>query len=209
MRKCSAILALAAETALAAHFFDSLGRVHLKMNEDNKFKVMQLTDLHFGEVNNSHLDHETVHFIRSLVAKENPDFIAITGDIVSGQAWDRLQPNFWEHNYNMVAHVLEELQVPYGIVPGYHDFEADIISSSMLDIEAKKKYAVSVPNFFEYFGNRVLHEFTYHVPIENAVTPDVVDARLWFFGTGRADCMGSGGMNCVRRDQIEWYKGQT
>eukprot|EP00353_Schmidingerella_taraikaensis_P002802 CAMPEP_0185582124 /NCGR_PEP_ID=MMETSP0434-20130131/19878_1 /TAXON_ID=626734 ORGANISM="Favella taraikaensis, Strain Fe Narragansett Bay" /NCGR_SAMPLE_ID=MMETSP0434 /ASSEMBLY_ACC=CAM_ASM_000379 /LENGTH=260 /DNA_ID=CAMNT_0028200849 /DNA_START=55 /DNA_END=837 /DNA_ORIENTATION=+ len=201
--------ALSVECALAAHYFDSLDRVHLKMNDDNRFIVMQLTDLHFGEIHNTHLDHETLHFIRSLVGKEKPDFIAITGDIVSGQAWDRIHPSFWEHNYNMLAHTLEELLGAYGIVPGYHDFEADIDSKAMLEIEARYKYAVSLPNFFDYHGNSMLHEFTYDVPIENATSPDIVDTRLWFFGTGRADCMGSGGMNCVRKDQIEWFKSRV
>jgi len=170
------------------------------MNDDNRFVVMQLTDLHLGEIGNSHSDHETVHFIRSLVAKENPDFIAITGDIVSGQAWDRQQPHFWEHNYNLVAHALNELQVPYGIVPGYHDFEAGIDSKAMLEIEARHRYAVSLPNYFMFNNTPMIHEFTYDLPIYNAKGQDTVDARLWFFGTGRADCMGSGGMNCVRRD---------
>lgn len=33
-------MAIAAHQAQAAHYFDSLNRVHLKMNEDNRFVVM-------------------------------------------------------------------------------------------------------------------------------------------------------------------------
>ena len=44
------------------------------------------------------------------------------------------------------------------------------------------------------------------MPVENSIDSSQIDARVWFFGTGRANCMGSGGMNCVRRDQIEWFK---
>ena len=33
-------LAMAAKQALAAHYFDSLNRVHLKMNPDNRFVIM-------------------------------------------------------------------------------------------------------------------------------------------------------------------------
>ena len=36
-------------TANAAHYIDAAGDVHLKMNADGNFKIMQLTDLHFGE----------------------------------------------------------------------------------------------------------------------------------------------------------------
>jgi len=53
----------------------------------------------------------------------------------------------------MLAHTLEELQIPYGIVPGYHDFEADISSDAMLEIEGKYRYAASLPNFYDYYGH--------------------------------------------------------
>ena len=53
------------------------------------------------------------------------------------------------------------------------------------------------------------HQFTYELGIENAIQGSVIDARIWFFGTGRADCYGNGGMNCVRRDQVEWFKDQS
>ena len=76
----------------------------------------------------------------------------------------------------------------------------------MLEVEGKHRFSASMPNFYEYYGHQVLHQYTYDLPIENASNPDMVDARIWFFGTGRADCLGSGGMNCVRRDQIEWFK---
>lgn len=78
------VAAIGAQTAFAEHYFDGLNRLHLKMNTDNHFKVMQLTDLHMGEVDQSHLDHETLTMIRSLIGKEQPDFVAITGDVVSG-----------------------------------------------------------------------------------------------------------------------------
>ena len=53
---------------------------------------MQLTDLHFGEPNKSELDTSTLQMIINLIEKEKPDFIAITGDLVSGQGWDRDTP---------------------------------------------------------------------------------------------------------------------
>ena len=51
MRNFFAITAaIGAQSALASHYFDGLDRLNLKFNSDNHFKVMQLTDLHFGEV---------------------------------------------------------------------------------------------------------------------------------------------------------------
>lgn len=45
------------------------------------------------------------------------------------------------------------------------------------------------------------------MPIESNANAAVTDARLWFFGTGRANCYGrKSGMDCIKRDQIEWFK---
>jgi len=45
------------------------------------------------------------------------------------------------------------------------------------------------------------------VPIENWSDKKQTDARLWFFGTGRSGCITkNGGMNCIRSDQIRWFK---
>jgi predicted MPP superfamily phosphohydrolase len=43
---------------------------------------MQLTDLHLGE--DWHLDQKTMTMVSEMIDKEQPDFIAVTGDIVSG-----------------------------------------------------------------------------------------------------------------------------
>ena len=56
--------------------------VRLKFNQDNKFKIMQLTDLSIGE--DYDLVAETVNLIDDMIQKEQPDFVAITGDIVDG-----------------------------------------------------------------------------------------------------------------------------
>lgn len=70
-----------------------------------------------------------------MIEKEQPDFIAITGDIVSGQAWDLEETKFWEKHYDILAKTLVNYDTPWGIVPGYHDFESDLGQQAMLDLE--------------------------------------------------------------------------
>ncbi len=50
------------------------------------FKILQLTDMHFGESNLK--DLLTMSLQTFLIKKVNPDFVALTGDEVSGYAWD-------------------------------------------------------------------------------------------------------------------------
>merc|ERR1712147_540420 len=50
------------------------------------------------------------------------------------------------------------------------------------------------------------HQFTYMIPIESQKGSEEILSRIWFFGTGRDNCLGLGGMDCIRRDQIEWFR---
>ena len=70
MRLFTIAAAVGAQTAMADHYFDGLNRVHLRMNPDHRFKVMQLTDLHLGEQKQGKADHETLEMIRHMVDKE-------------------------------------------------------------------------------------------------------------------------------------------
>ena len=54
----------------------------LVVQPDNSFRIMQITDLHLGE--DPEKDKKTINMIWQMYMKEEPDFIAITGDLVSG-----------------------------------------------------------------------------------------------------------------------------
>ncbi len=77
------------------YYRDTNGRMHVKLDVNNEFKIMQLTDLHFGE--SDERDQKTINMIKEIIRKENPDFMAITGDLISGQMYDQSEENatFW------------------------------------------------------------------------------------------------------------------
>lgn len=137
-----------------------------------------------------------------MIRKETPDFVAVTGDIVSGFAWDQShgRPHFWKDNFSKLSSVLEADEIPFGFVPGYHDFSADADQDQMLDIAKSHDLSAAQYNSYRHDGNAMTHQFTYQVPIRSNYDQNEVMARIWFFGTGRDDCMGVGGMDCVRRD---------
>jgi len=49
------------------------------------------------------------------------------------------------------------------------------------------------------------HNFNYVLDIEAPYSPDRVGSRIWFLGTGREDCLGQYGYDCIMPDQIQWY----
>jgi predicted MPP superfamily phosphohydrolase len=96
----------------------------LVLNENQKFKIMQITDLHLGE--NRENDVSTIMMIKMIQEKEDVDFIAVTGDLVSGQM-DEHEDNmdYWSYHIRGLEKQFESIEVPWGFVPGYHDYEAD------------------------------------------------------------------------------------
>jgi predicted MPP superfamily phosphohydrolase len=59
----------------------------LTMNADGKFKVIQITDIHYGE--NEKSDASTTKLMEKLFETEKPNLAVLTGDMVSGYAWDQ------------------------------------------------------------------------------------------------------------------------
>lgn len=49
------------------------------------------------------------------------------------------------------------------------------------------------------------HAFNYMLPVYDQQGNDV-QFRLWFLDTGDSDCLGQWGYDCVRPDQIEWFR---
>jgi predicted MPP superfamily phosphohydrolase len=52
----------------------------LRLNFDHRLKILQLTDLHFGEGQ----DDQTQELIFSMVSTAKADLVVISGDMVSG-----------------------------------------------------------------------------------------------------------------------------
>ena len=104
-----------------------------------------------------------------MIRKETPDFVAVTGDIVSGFAWDQTKgrKDFWKNNFAKLYTIMEGNEIPFGFVPGYHDFSADVDQSAMLDIANDLPYCVARFNPYQHNGRPMHHQFTYSVPIRS------------------------------------------
>ena len=63
------------------------GNKTLTFNANGKFKMVQFTDIHFGEGDET--DAQNQKLINDVLDQENPDLVIISGDVVSGYAWDK------------------------------------------------------------------------------------------------------------------------
>ena len=68
--------------ATTSTYFDREGKLRMIYKPGSQYKIMHVTDLHLGESHEE--DERTYSFLNVAMHKEQPDFVAITGDLVSG-----------------------------------------------------------------------------------------------------------------------------
>ena len=57
----------------------------LKFNANGRFKIVQLTDMHIGELDSNDVNTRKIQKI--VIETEKPDLIVVSGDAVSGYAY--------------------------------------------------------------------------------------------------------------------------
>jgi predicted phosphodiesterase len=85
----------------------------LKFNEKGEFKIVQFTDTHIEPTKNT--DLRVYEIIPEVLKIEKPDFVVLTGDIVT-------QKDPQEY-YHRLAGIFQEAGIPWAMVFGNHDSE--------------------------------------------------------------------------------------
>jgi predicted MPP superfamily phosphohydrolase len=96
----------------------------IKLDESNKLKVIQITDIHYGE--NEKDDVKTTAEMKKLIDWEKPDLAILTGDMVSNYAWDGVTKPWYEVQWNKWTQAFIEKDLRYMYVQGNHDALADL-----------------------------------------------------------------------------------
>lgn len=162
----------------------------LYFKEDGTFKIMQLTDIHYSDNNDT--DRQTTELLRRLIQEETPDFIMITGDTVYG-----------EHNLEYLPLALApvvESGIPFSCCFGNHDTEHGH------DYEEMFERMMQLPNCLAY------HDITSGTGTGNH-TIELVDKEgnipwvLFGMDSGNyCELPHIEGYAYVKRPQIEWYQ---
>jgi len=159
-----------------------------------KVKIMQLTDLHFGE--GSLQDKMSIKHMENLLEWEKPDCVVITGDMVSGYAWPG-EKGWYEKLYSKYVSAFVKFGVPWALTLGNHDTEADLEGRQIMELDSKHNLSLSRESF-----SFLSHSSNYFVPINYKGELRFV---LWLLDSGnRNHCDGLYGYDCVHKDQIEW-----
>src|SRR5690625_3856740 len=108
----------------------------IRFQKNGSFKIVQLTDLHIGSNDGNEADAKTFTLIDTIIQSENPDLIVITGDLIWSEHEGAAQ------TYKRVLDVISKWDIPFAIVYGNHDSEANITRNELFNIQ--KEYVGSI-----------------------------------------------------------------
>ena len=135
-----------------------------------------------------------------ILEQEQPDIAIVTGDVVSGYAWDYWTRPWAEHHYTNFTKVLTKHGTYWATTAGNHDTQADLTREQVSALDRSFNFSLTLPNQ----GN-MTHSFNYWLPVYDQNGTDI-QFRLWFLDTGDEWCFYTYGYDCVRPDQLEWFR---
>lgn len=159
-----------------------------------RFVIAQFTDLHWKT--GSEKCTETSMTIRTILAKEHPDLVILTGDVVTSDPAIK----GWEQ----VVRIFEETKTPFVVTMGNHDAEylsKDEIYSFLL----RSPYYVGIkgPKSIKGCGNCV-------IPIYGSKDKNKVKAVLYCIDSNDYQPNKSyGDYDWIHFNQVEWYRQQS
>eukprot|EP00347_Sterkiella_histriomuscorum_P010662 403375407 len=159
--------------------------------------MVQFTDIHFGEWEEN--DQKSYELMKNVIKWEKPDLVVVTGDAVSGYAWNGTQ-GWYAHHYHKFVQAMVDMNQSWAFTAGNHDSQADLTREQISELDRSFNLSLTKPN-----SGNLTHAFNYMLPIYDKIEEDVV-YRLWFLDSGDEGCLGEiKGYDCVRPDQIEWF----
>lgn len=168
----------------------------LKYRRDGTFKIVQFTDMHFGDGKEEEResDGRTAALVRSVIAAEQPDLIVLTGDMIWSHGVADPKTSF----RRAIAPVVES-KVPWAAVFGNHDAEAGVTREELLAIQQENEGCLSIagPSDITGVGNFMLKVK------DGAGSKDT--SALYFFDSGINAPEEIGGYAWIHPDQIHWY----
>lgn len=168
--------------------------------ETSEFKILQLTDIHFGfSVFSRKKDEKAKGDIQKLIEITHPDFIAITGDSI----FPYLPKSGTRDNIRQAHKFIEffdGFKIPYSLVFGNHDIEMGSKGSKdeIATIFESGKYSVFSKGRSELTGMG-----NYQVNLVNSAG-NVFSSLIFLDSNMYRDGWFYSGFDCIREDQTKW-----
>ncbi|KAK3685645.1 Metallo-dependent phosphatase-like protein [Podospora appendiculata] len=183
-----------------------------QINENGRFKIMQLADLHLstgvGHCRDSlpkdwnggkcDADPRTLDFVTRILEEERPDLVVLSGDQVNGDTAPDSQTAIFKYAQLLIKH-----KVPYVSIFGNHDDEGSLSRAAQMDLIETLPYSLSQagPEDIDGVGNYYIEILARGVSGHSAITVYLLDTHAYSPNERKFK-----GYDWVKKNQIEWFK---
>ena len=181
---------------------DYTNNYYLVKNNVKDFKILNLSDIHFGNGTISKKqDEQVLKDVKLLIEQTNPDLIILNGDNVypfafSSGTTDNLQ------QMKTLATFLESFQIPWTLIFGNHDneFGSKYSLNDLGNYLEKLNYCLFTkgPETVSGVGNQIINIRNTNGRLLTSLI--LFDSHSYYGTTGLS------GYDNIHQDQIDWYK---
>ncbi|KAI6089559.1 calcineurin-like phosphoesterase [Hypoxylon rubiginosum] len=183
-----------------------------RVNDNGKFKIMQLADLHLStgvghcrdavpdeyEGGACMADLRTLDFVSKLLDEEKPDLVVLSGDQVNGDTAPDAQSAIFKY-----ADLLIKRKIPYVSIFGNHDDEGALPRPGQMALIEQLPYSLSVagPDDIDGVGNYYIEVLAQGTSKHSALTVYLLDSHSY-----SPDERQFSGYDWIKKNQIDWFR---
>ncbi|KAI1776420.1 calcineurin-like phosphoesterase [Hypoxylon cercidicola] len=183
-----------------------------RVNDNGKFKIMQLADLHLStgvghcrdavpdeyEGGPCMADPRTLDFVTKLLDEEKPDLVVLSGDQVNGDTAPDAQSAIFKY-----AELLIKRKIPYVSIFGNHDDEGSLPRPGQMAMIEQLPYSLSVagPDDIDGVGNYYIEVLAQGTSKHSALTVYLLDSHSY-----SPDERQWSGYDWIKKNQIDWFR---
>jgi 3',5'-cyclic AMP phosphodiesterase CpdA len=159
----------------------------------DSIRILQVTDLHLGNKRGWAKSFATINRVKKLARQLNPDIIAVTGDLLTGEKTDS------EALAGFARILFDDLQIPWFFTFGNHDPEGGDGREPIRQIFSASDWGLL--GFHSIDSGTIKCDYRIDLEIENDPTPAW---QFYVFDSGSEP-----GNRSIKKDQQEWFKEQS
>lgn len=168
----------------------------LKYNEEGKFRIIQFTDTHLGNMPFDPSDHKTFNLIETALEKLNGDLIVHTGDVIWSDG-----VKYADVVFEKTMAYFDKVKTPMAVTFGNHDSEEIITRSDLRNLFEK-----SVEFKVDKKHSKIVDDReAFAVEIFNQDGSGVVNT-LFFIDSGAEAPLPIGTYDWVLPQHVEWFR---
>ncbi|KAL4933873.1 uncharacterized protein BDV17DRAFT_278930 [Aspergillus undulatus] len=184
-----------------------------RINENGRFKIMQLADLHLSTGlghcrdpvppelipgQGCEADPRTLEFVERLLDEEQPDLVILSGDQVNGETSKDAQSPLYKS-----VKLLVDRKIPYAAIFGNHDDEGNLDRQQSMALLEELPYSLSSagPEDIDGVGNYIVEVLGRGNTDHSALTLYLLDSHSY-----SPDERQYRGYDWIKPNQIRWFK---